>query len=104
MWTPTAEKQNKIRGGASLAVQWLRTHLPMQAALGFDPWSETVPRAAEQLSSHSLTAEPERPGACAPQQETPQSREAHTLRLERSPSGCNRESPCASVKTRHSQK
>ena len=47
---PTADKQNKIRGRASLVVQWLRIHLPVQGTRGFDPWSETILWAAEQLS------------------------------------------------------
>ena len=34
---------------ASLVVQWLRIHLPMQGH-GFEPWSGKIPHATEQLS------------------------------------------------------
>ena len=41
---------------ASLVVQWLRIHLPMQGS-GFEPWSGKNPHAAEQLSPCATTTE-----------------------------------------------
>ena len=43
-------KKNKIKIlGASLVMQWLRIHLPVQGHR-FEPWSRKIPHAAEQLS------------------------------------------------------
>ena len=43
---------------------------------GFDPWSGTVPHAAEQLSQCTIATQVHAPGTCAPQQEKPPQREA----------------------------
>ena len=40
-------------------VQWLRIRLPMQGTR-FDPWSEKIPHAMEQLSPRAATTEPAR--------------------------------------------
>ena len=51
----------------SLVAQRIGIHLPVQGT-EFDPWSEKTPRAAEQLSPCTTTAEPTFPGARALQE------------------------------------
>ena len=48
----------KSNNRASLVVQWLRIHLPMQGTL--EPWSRKIPHAMEQLSPRATTTEPTR--------------------------------------------
>ena len=45
---PRENHNSKRHIWASLVVQWLRIHLPMQGT--FDPWSRKIPHATEQLS------------------------------------------------------
>ena len=51
----------------------------------FEPWSGKIPHAAGQVGLCTTTAEPERPGASAPQQEKPLQWEAHFMRSNRDP-------------------
>ena len=48
---PESTRKCKLKDNerASLVVQWLRVHLPMQGTQ-FDPWSGKIPQAMEQLS------------------------------------------------------
>ena len=46
-------------------------NLPAIAGDGFNPWSQKIPHAAEQLNLRVVTTESECLRACAPQQEEP---------------------------------
>ena len=84
---------NPLRKSAwpSLAVQWIRIHLPASAGHRFNPWSGKILCVSRQLSPCTETTEPALwspgpqllswglqllkpacPGACAPQQEKPE--------------------------------
>ena len=47
----------KYGSGTSLVVQWLRIRLPCRGHR-FEPWSEKIPHAVEQLSPCTTTTEP----------------------------------------------
>ena len=76
--------KNNVR--ASLGVQWLSVHLPMQEKRV--PWYRKIPHATGQLSSHATSTEPEHPRACSLQQEKP----AH-CNWRADPTHCNQSKP-----------
>ena len=58
----------KMKKRASLVVEWLKIHLPMQGH-GFNPSSKKIPNAVGQPSLCITTTEAHAPRACALQQE-----------------------------------
>ena len=79
------QADKKHTTGASLVVQRLKIHLPVQGH-GLDSWSKKIPHAAGQLSPWAATTE-----VCASRACAPLPREANTGR---SPHNAMESSPC----------